>query len=182
MKEAMKHWRLIQIKGIILVILSFILFGHPVGALLGLALFIGITLMVTGLLLIVAALSNRKADDQWGWKLTEGIVDLLFALMLLSNPAVTVAVFPFLVGFWMIFYGIMLFTGSFTAKKAGDSSWWLNLIGGALTVIVGYIIMTDIITGAITFIFFLGTGFLLFGLVNISVAFRMRELNTGINW
>ena len=181
MKEAIKHWRLILIKGIILVILSFIIFGHPVGALLGLTLYIGIALNLTGLLLIVSALSNRKADDQWGLKLTEGIFDVLFAFILLSNPAITAAVFPFLVGFWMIFYGIMLFTGSFTAKKGGDSSWWINLVGGILTVIFGYIIMTNLLTGVIVISFLIGSGFMLFGLMNIFMAFRMKKMNTVLN-
>jgi uncharacterized membrane protein HdeD (DUF308 family) len=181
MKEALKYWWLILIKGIILIVLSFFIFSHPVSALVGLALYIGITLMATGLLLIVTALSNKKANEQWGWKLTEGILDVLFAVILLSNPAVTATVFPFLVGFWMIFYGIMLFTGSFSAKRAGDGSWWINLVGGILTVIFGYFIMTNILTGAIAITFWIGTGFLLFGLVNISVALRIKKLNAAAN-
>ena len=177
MKEALKHWRLILIKGIILVILSIIIFRHPVGTLLGLTLYIGIALMLTGLMLIVSALTNRKADDHWGLKLTEGIFDVLFAFILLSNPAITAAVFPFLVGFWMIFYGIMLFTGSFAAKKGGDGSWWINLIGGLLTVIFGYFIMTNLLAGVIVISFLMGAGFMIFGLVNIFMAFSMKKLN-----
>ena len=181
MKEALKYWWLILIKGIVLILLSFFIFGHPVSALVGLALYIGIVLLVTGVLLIINALSNQKSDDQWGRKLTEGILDVLFALILLSNPAITTAVFPFVVGFWMIFYGIMLFTGSFTAKKGGDSSWWVNLVGGILTVIFGYIIMTNLLTGVIAITFIIGFGFMLFGLINIFVAFRMKNLNTDFN-
>ena len=176
MKEALKYWWLVLIKGIILVVLSFFIFGHPVSALVGLAVYIGISLLLTGVLLVVTGLSNRKTDDQWGWKLTEGIVDILFAFILLSNPAITATVFPFVVGFWLIFYGVMLFSGSFSAKKAGDTSWWVNLIGGILTVIVGYIIMTDLIAGALAITFWIGAGFLIFGLVNISIAFRMKRI------
>ena len=176
MKEALKYWWLVLIKGIILVVLSFFIFGHPVSALVGLALYIGISLMVTGVLLVITSLSNRQADDQWGWKLAEGIMDVVFAFILLSNPAITATVFPFVVGFWMIFYGIMLFTGSFGNKKAGDKNWWVNLIGGILNVFVGYIIMNDIIAGAFAITFWIGTGVLIFGVVNISAAFRMKSL------
>ena len=177
MKEAMKYWWLILIKGIILILFSFFIFGHPVSALIGLALYIGITLLVTGILLIITSLSIRGSDDQWGWKLAEGIVDVIFAFILLSNPAVTASVFPFVVGFWMIFYGVMLFSGSFSAKKAGDNNWWVGLLGGILTVIFGYIIMTDILTGAIAITFWIGAGFLLFGIVNVFIALRLKRLN-----
>ncbi len=176
MKQVLKYWWLVLIKGIILVLLSFFIFRHPVSALVGLALYIGISLMITGVLLVITGLSNRKEDDQWGWKLAEGIMDVVFAFVLLSNPAITATVFPFVVGFWMIFYGIMMFVGSFGNKKAGDKSWWMNLLGGILNVFVGYIIMNDIIAGAFAITFWIGTGVLIFGIVNISAAFRMKSL------
>ena len=176
MKQVLKYWWLVLIKGIILVALSFFIFGHPVSALVGLALYIGISLMVTGVLLVITGLSNRKEDDQWGWKLAEGIMDVVFAFILLSNPAITATVFPFVVGFWMIFYGIMMFVGSFGNKKDGDKSWWMNLLGGILNVIVGYIIMNDIIAGVFAITFWIGTGVLIFGIVNISAALRMKSL------
>ena len=176
MKEALKYWWLVLIKGIILVLLSFFIFRHPVSALVGLALYIGVSLMATGVLLIITALSNRKEDDQWGWKLAEGIMDAVFAFILLSNPAITATVFPFVVGFWMIFYGIIIFVGSFSNKKAGDKSWWMNSLGGILNVFVGYIVMNDIIAGAFAITFWIGSGVLIFGIVNISAAFRMKSL------
>ena len=176
MKEQLKYWWLVLIRGIILIVLSFFIFGHPVSALIGVAIYIGISLMFTGIMLLTVAISNRKIDDQWGWKLTGGIVEIIFAFILLANPAITATVFPFVVGFWMIFYGVMMFTDSFGAKKAGDNNWWLSLIGGILTVIVGYFIMSDIFTGAIAITFWLGTGFLVFGILNISLAFSMRRL------
>lgn len=176
MKKQMKYWWLVLIKGIILIFLSFFIFGNPAGTLLGLALYIGISLMVTGVLLIITSISNRESDTQWGWNLAGGILDLIFGFILLSNPAVTATVLPFVVGFWMIFYGITLFVGSFGSKKEGDKNWWVNLLGGILTVIVGYIVMSNIITGAIAITFWIGTGFMLFGIVNISIAFKMKRL------
>ena len=181
MEEVLKHWRLVLIKGIVLVILSFIIFSHPVGALVGLALYVGIALMFTGILLIVAAVSNRKSDDQWGRKLTEGVFDVLFAFILLSNPAITAAIFPFLVGLWMIFYGIMLFTGSVTAIKGSESGGWINLVGGLLTMAFGYIIMTNLLTGVFVITYWIAIGFMIFGLINIFMAFRMRKMNSKFN-
>ena len=71
----------------------------------------------------------------------------------------------------------MLFAGSFAVKKAGDSGWWLNLVGGILTIIVGYIIMNNLVTGAIAITIWIGSGFFLFGVINISEAFSLKKLN-----
>ena len=83
MKSILKLWWVVLIKGIILVLLSFFVFKHPVEALVGLALYLGIALLITGIGLIITSIANSKSDENWGWQLTEGIVDVLFALVLL---------------------------------------------------------------------------------------------------
>lgn len=181
MKEALKYWWMVLLKGIILIALSFFVFRHPAGALVGLALYLGIGLLIVGFLLIVFALSVRKEDDDWGWRLTEGILDVIFAVVLLSNPGVTAAVFPFVVGFWMMIYGVMLFSGSFTLKKSGDSNWWMSLLIGILTVLFGYFISANLMAGAIAITTWMGLGFLLVGILNVSASLKMRKLNAAVN-
>ena len=177
MKEVTKYWWLILLKGIILIGLAIFIFNNPIGTLVGLALYIGISLMITGFFLVIIAFTGRKVDENWGWKLTEGLVDIIIALILLSNPGLTAATFPFVVGFWIIFYGITLFTGSFSARKTGDQNWWVNLLGGVLNVIFGFIIMNNLFAGALAITVWIGIGVLDFGAANISIALRMRSLN-----
>ena len=121
MKNTVKNWWLVLIKGIVLILLSFFVFKHPVGSLLGLTLYLSIGLFFTGIVLIITSLSSIKTDENWGWKLAEGILDTIFALVLISNPGVTLAIFPCIIGFLMVFYGIMIDVGSFQAKKSGVS-------------------------------------------------------------
>jgi len=176
MKEAFKYWWLVLIKGIIFILLAFFVFRHPVSALVGLALYIGIALIFTGVFLIIAAVSLRKTEEGWGWRLAEGILDIVFAFILLSNPAVTAAVFPFVVGIWVMVYGILHFADSFRAKKAGASDWWLGLLGGILTIILGYLITSNLMVGAFALTFWIGLGLLIFGIINISLSLRMRKV------
>ena len=181
MKEKTKNWWLILLKGIVLIVLSFFVFNHPIGSLLGLSVFIGVALLLVGIFQIMAGFMVRKFDDNWGWQLAEGIIDVIFAIILLSNPAVTAVVFPFVVGFWMIFYGVIIFSGSFKSKKEGDGNWWMSLLGGILTVLVGWFIMTDFFAGALAITTWIGIGLLIFGIVNIVMSFYLKKLNAAIN-
>lgn len=176
MKETIKNWWLVLIKGIILVILAFFVFQHPVSALVGLALYVGISLLVTGITLVIAALSFRKSSKNWGWRLVEGLMDILFATVLISNPGVTAAVFPFIIGFWIIIYGVIFIADSFHDKKQGASDWWMGLIGGILGVMLGYFVTSNPLAGAITVTFWIGFGFLILGVVNIFASLRLRKL------
>lgn len=180
MKDTFKNWWLVLIKGIILIVLAFFVFRHPIETLVGLTVFIGVSLLFTGIFLVIASISNSKTDDNWGWKLAEGIIDVIFAIVLLSNPGITAAVFPFIVGFWMMIYGVILLVGSFTLKKEGDSNWWLNLLGGVLTVIFGYIITSNLLAGSIAITIWIGIGLLIFGIINIVVSMKLRKVKKAL--
>jgi len=181
MKEKAKNWWLMLLKGIVLIVLSFFVFRHPVGSLVGLSVFIGVALMLTGIFQIIAGFMVSGVDDNWGWRLAEGIIDVIFALVLLSNPAVTAAVFPFIVGFWMTVYGVMIFSGSFKLKNEGDGNWWLSLLGGIITVLLGWFVMTDLFAGTLAITIWIGIGLLMLGIVNIVMSFHLKKLNSAID-
>ncbi|RLD83490.1 MAG: HdeD family acid-resistance protein, partial [Bacteroidetes bacterium] len=70
------------IKGIILVILSILVFMNPEGAILGLALYIGIALLFAGFVLVISAISYSSQIKGWGWRLAEGLLDIFVGFIL----------------------------------------------------------------------------------------------------
>lgn len=175
-----KNWWLVLIKGIILIILAFVIFRHPVGTLVGITFYMGIGLLLTGIALIIAAIAARNDIENWGWRLAEGILDALIGIMLLANPGITAAVIPFLIGFWAFFYGILLFVGSFGSKKTGYGNWWLELIAGILTVIIGYVIAFNPVVGIFTITTFIGISLLIVGVFNVVLSFDLRKIHKAI--
>ena len=176
-----KNWWLVLIKGIILIILAFVIFRHPVGTLVGITFYMGIGLLLTGIALIIAAIAARNDMENWGWRLAEGILDALIGIMLLANPGITAAVIPFLIGFWAFFNGILLFVGSFGSKKAGNGNWWLELIAGILTVIIGYGITFNPVVGIFTITTFIGISLLIVGFFNVVLSFDLRKIHKAIS-
>jgi len=164
------------LKGIVLIVISFFVFKHPVASLVGLAATIGVAFLLVGIFLIIASIMVRGIDDNWGWRLAGGIIDVIFGFVLISNPGITAAVLPFVVGFWIIVNGVTTFSGSFTAKKEGDSNWWLSLLGGLLAILFGWFVMTDIFTGALAITIWIGLGLFILGIVNIVLSLRLRKM------
>ncbi len=171
-----KFWWLALLRGIVLIILAFYIFQNPVSALMGVAIYISITLLFTGITQIIVSLAAKNAVEHWGWGLAGGIVDFIFAVVLLSNPSLSAASLPFAVGFWMIFSGAMTFVNAFRSKKEGSSSWGMEMFSGVLTVLVGYMISSDLFVGTFAITSWLGIGFLLGGIVNIVLAFKMKKI------
>ena len=131
-----KYWWLALIKGILLILLAFFVFRHPVNALVGVAIYIGITLMLTGIVEIIGFIATKDIVPKWGWGLVGGIMDLIFGIILLSNPVLSAATLPFIIGFLIIFYGIMTFANSFTEKRNGNANWWMGVIYGILSILI----------------------------------------------
>ena len=65
---------------------------------------------------------------------------------------------------------------SFQSKKEGNSLWGLSMLGGVLSVIVGYFIMSNMIVGALTITTWMGIGFAIAGIVNIVIGFKLKSL------
>ena len=176
MQTVQKLWWFNLLRGIVLLLLAFFVFRHPVNALVGVAIYIGISLLITGLLQTGASIGFRDLFPNWGWILAGGLLDIVFGFVLLSNPALTAATLPFIVGFWIIVSGIMSFADAFQSKKEGNSLWGLSMLGGVFSVIVGYFIMSNIIVGALTITTWMGIGFAIAGMVNIVIGFKLKSL------
>ena len=178
MKTVTVHstWWVVLVRGILMAALAIFAFGHSIETLLALAIYIGVSLLITGILFIIFSISNYKTLKSWGWYLAGGVIDLFSAIVLLSNPAATALVLPFVIGFWMAFWGILLFVDSFAQKHAGNSNWVLSLIIGIFTVILGYLIMSNIVFGILTISSLIGTGLLCFGILNIIMSLEIKKL------
>jgi len=175
MKTLQKLWWFTLLRGIILVLLAFFIFRHPINAILGVAVYIGVSLLLTGIIQTGASFASRAALPNWGWALAGGLIDILFGFVLLSNPALTAASLPFVVGFWIIVSGIMSFADAFQSRKEGNSLWGLGMLGGVISILVGYFITNNTMVGMLTITTWMGIGFAIAGIVNIAIGFKLKS-------
>lgn len=175
MKQKSKYWWIILLRGILFLLLAFYVFSNPIDSLVGLAIYIGISLMISGVLLIFTSLASKNINGDWGWQLAEGFFDILFSLVLLSSPGITAATLPFVVGIWVMVYGIILFVGAFQSKSSGGEFSWFSLFGGILTVILGYLITNNLFVGAMALTYWIGFGFLISGILNLNIGLKLKS-------
>ena len=58
--------------------------------------------------------------------------------------------------------------------KAGQGNWWLELIAGIITVIIGYTISFNPVAGAITITTLIGISLLIVGVYNVVLSFYLK--------
>ncbi len=176
----LKNWWMLLLKGIILIVLSIMVFSNPQGTILGLSLYISLAFLFSGVLLVISAIGFGSQTKNRGWRLAEGLIDIFFGLILFSHPGLTALVVSFMIGFWFLFNGITSLTNSFDLKDGGVSNWWLGLLWGILAIVFGFQIMFRPLAGTITIVTLLGTLFMLAGIFNIAFSFILKGIKKEI--
>jgi uncharacterized membrane protein HdeD (DUF308 family) len=165
-------WYLPLIKGIIMILLAIMIFSSPAGALVAWAFYIGIGFVFTGMVLIYHGFAGRGIEENWTWRVLEGLLDMFIGFMLMVNPLVTASILPFLFGLWGAFYGIALFIDAFSHKE----NKLVKLISAVVIFWISSLIMFNPLLFGITIAIWVAIIFLVAGLFNVILAFSLKKL------
>ena len=106
---------LFVVQSILLAIIGILFFVYPIQSLVNLTMICGILAIVAGIISIVKAFKV----DRKGMFIFNGIVDILFGLILWFSPIYSSEVFIIFFGVWGLIRGISLLCGEFHYKTAG---------------------------------------------------------------
>jgi uncharacterized membrane protein HdeD (DUF308 family) len=114
----------------------------------------------------------------WGLVALRGVLALLFGLLTVFNPALTLIYLVYLFGAWTLVDYVMAITSAITNRK-GEPSWVAILLGGIAGVLIG--LATFLMPGvtAIVLLILIAAWSIMTGLAQIVAAIRLRKEITG---
>lgn len=114
----------------------------------------------------------------WRWVAARGVVALLFGLLTLFNPGITLASLVFLFGVFALVDGSAMVVGAIADRK-GEPRWVAWLLGGAIGIAAG--LVTFFMPGitAIALLSVIAAWAILMGAAEIVAAIRLRKVMTG---
>lgn len=159
--------------GILFIYVSLVAFKDPVGNLEALVIVFGIFALLKGFFEI---LFRSKLKDYTGisvkMPLVLGIFDIIIGLLLLFNIGASMIALPVVFALWFLIDSIVgLFTVG-SVKSMGDGYFWFSIIVYILGIIVGFILLFNPVSAALTLSFLVGFYFMMFGITEIVYAFR----------
>ena len=175
-----KNWWVFLIIGILMIIGAIWMFKTPLESFVGLAGFFSILILLSGLFSVFYVLGNKSDLDNWGLYLAGGVLDVVVGLILLNYPQITVLLFSVFVGFWLLFRGITTISVAFKYKKESEEGWGWILLFGILIVIFAMMAILNPLIGAAYLVFTLAFTFLLLGIVNVYLAFKLKNVKVHI--
>jgi len=133
-----------------------------------------------GFVALFAGVNEFLSLGVWttGWKILHGILGALFVvagIWALVHPHNAFATLAALVGFFLLFKGILDIMVSFVAKSTFEL-WWLQLVLGIIEVLLAFWVAGDFRKKAILLVVYVGIVALTRGITELFVAFKLHRL------
>lgn len=177
LKNAIKHWYIPLIVGILFILTSIIVFSTPLSSLLTLAILMSIAFLVSGLFEVIFSISNRKSMENWGWSLAFGLLTIIVGFMLLTHPDLSILTLSLYVGFVLLSRSIGSISFALDIKRHGIGSWGGLMFFGVVGTILSIILLLRPIYAGISAVYFIAFSFLATGVFSIFWAFQLRKIH-----
>ena len=168
-----RNWWLILLRGICAIIFGVLTFIWPAASLVTLVLLYGAYALVDGIFALGAAfMGGGGAAPRW-WLAIVGLLGIAAGIATFLWPGITALVLLLFIAFWAIAIGIMQVIGAIQLRKEIDNEWLLAACG-ILSIIFGLILVVQPGVGALALVTVIGIYAVLYGILLISFALRLR--------
>lgn len=175
-KSAVRNWWVSLVLGILFIGLALFLMFRPLEGYETLVIFFSVCILLSGILETIFAVSNRNVLRGWGWYFSCAIIDLLLGLFLVCFPAVTAAVIPIILAFWIMFRGFSAIGSSMELQRMKVRGWGWFLAFGILGIVCALAIIWNPMAGALASLYIVAFSFLFMGFFRIMLSFELRNL------
>ena len=140
---AKKTWIFAIIRGVLAIIFGLIALFAPIATAVVLAIFIGAWAIVDGVFDIIEAIRHRGSSSM-ALRIVWGAVSILFGILVLVWPGMSLGILVIFVGIWAIIIGVLEIMASIRHRAAPNSGWVWGIIGGALAILFGILALRDL--------------------------------------
>jgi uncharacterized membrane protein HdeD (DUF308 family) len=169
-----QNWWLLALRGVLAILFGIIAFVWPGITLLVLVLLFGAYALLDGVFSIVAAFSDRASKQRWWVLLLEGLLGIAAGIIAFLWPGMTAFALVYLIAAWAIITGVLEIAAAIRLRQEIEGEWLLAL-GGVASIIFGVLMVIWPGTGALALVWLIGAYAIVFGVLMIALAFRLRS-------
>jgi uncharacterized membrane protein HdeD (DUF308 family) len=173
-----RNWWALALRGIVAVLFGIAALIWPGGAVTALVLLFGAYMLVDGIFAIIASFRAAEARQRWWPLLVEGLLDLAAGIVTLIFPRLTAVVLVLFIAAWAIITGVLEIIAAVRLRRELSNEWLLGL-SGVVSVIFGLLLAVFPGAGLVTLAWLIGFYALLFGILLLILAFRLRGWEQG---
>jgi uncharacterized membrane protein HdeD (DUF308 family) len=168
-------WWCILLRGITAIVAGAIAVGHPDLTLIVLAVLVGASALVDGLMCVFVGMRGGAGGRPFWEMVLLGLLGVGFGLAALAWPGLVLATLLAIVGAWAVARGVIEITAAIKLRKVLEDEWILGL-SGALSIAFGVLLLAKPLAGLVVIGVVIGCFLFVYGLAATAFALRLRAL------
>jgi len=173
--ELARNWWLLALRGVLGILFGIGAFVWPGATLAALVIVFGAYVFVDGIFAVVAGIGMRRQLSLWWLIVLEGAAGIVLGLLTFRSPDTTALVLLTIIAAWSIVTGIFEIVTALRIRTLIANE-WLMILSGVVSIVFGVLLIAQPSAGEIAIVWLLGAYALLFGLLTLMFAFRLRAM------
>ena len=171
-----RNWWAMALRGLCALLFGAAIFVWPGISLFTLVLMFGVYTLLDGVCTMVSTVRSDKRERRWWLFLLQGIAGIIVGIMAFIWPGITALALLYIIAAWAIVTGIFEVVAAVQLRKEIEGEWLLGLSGIA-SVVFGALLVGFPGAGALAVLWIIGAYSILFGILLMILAFRLRHRN-----
>lgn len=167
------NWPILVLRGIAAIVFGVLALAWPGITLLAMVILFGAYVLVEGIATL--AMAFMRSERRRASLVLGGLLDIAAGIVTLLYPAISALVLLAVIAVWAIVTGIVEIYSGIELRRQIQGEGWL-IIGGALSVVFGVLLLSAPGPGLLTIAWLIGIYALAFGVALLMLAFRLRRL------
>lgn len=169
-----KHWGWIALRGVLALLFGVMTLAVP-GVTLGVLVIIwGAYALIDGALALIAGFRLREAGRPLWSLVIVGLLGIGAGVVTFLWPGLTAITLVLIIGIWAIAMGMFQIVAAVRFRQYIRGE-WLHALSGVLSILFGFVMVLQPLAGALALVWVIGWFAILFGVMLIVVAFRLRR-------
>lgn len=168
------------ITAILLIVMGFLFIFNPGSGMVSVAWFAGLLMLISGFCTLIFSMSRQAVMPNAGSTTLMSVLQIVLGIILLSNRGLAVMTIIVMFGMWIIVEGIQLAILSFDYKKYGLKQWWLMLLLGICSTVLGLYALTHPVATGATISILVGLAIISNGITRMVVFFGINKVQNRI--
>lgn len=177
-EQLIGRWWLSIIVGLVALAAGFIVLINPLTSYITIAIWLGVAVLISGIIGLVQSFSSDSALVRNGWVILAAIADIIIGLLLIFNMVITAVMLPTLFGVWLLYRGFIgVVMGMDLRSCRVPNAGWVVLGSVIMIVISMAVLLMPQTLGVEAIVLFVAAAFLIYGFSSISLGFRLYEVH-----
>ncbi|MDQ6767571.1 MAG: DUF308 domain-containing protein [Candidatus Eremiobacteraeota bacterium] len=169
------NWWTLALRGVIAILFGIAAFVWPSVTALAWVILLAAFAFVEGIFALIAAFGWGLAGGQRLLMILIGLFGLAVGIVAIKSPIIVAAAVVIWVAWWAILTGILSVVVAVEMRRVIQNE-WLLVIGALLSIIFGVLLLWQPLAGILTLTWLFGFYAIIYGVVMLSLGFRLKKL------